>query len=226
MTYRLDSDIPLLYGRITPLTFNFTKAAPIRTKNYALNKTRAVVWMASHCNTSGKRETYVEQLKKYIAVDVYGRCGNLTCPRNETHWISEPHCYKLLSSTYKFYLSFENSVCQDYVTEKFFNLMQHDIVPVVYGGADYERIAPPHSYIDARKFTPQELAEYLKMIDADDSLYNGYFHWKGHYRVEAGVEQMARRAFCDLCRKLHDVESSVKFYRELDQWHINTQCKI
>ena len=30
----------------------------------------------------------------------------------------------------RFYLSFENSICEDYATEKFFNALKSDIVPV------------------------------------------------------------------------------------------------
>jgi hypothetical protein len=31
--------------------------------------------------------------------------------------------------------SFENSVCDDYVTEKLFKILPFDVVPIVYGGA-------------------------------------------------------------------------------------------
>ena len=55
---------------------------------------------------------------------------------------------------YKFYLAFENSICRDYATEKFYILLLFSTVPIVYGGADYEVIgAPLHSYIDVRNFT-------------------------------------------------------------------------
>ena len=80
--------------------------------------------------------------------------------------------------------------------------MTRKMIPVVYGGADYSSIAPPHSYIDARLFEPQELANYLSMLDANETLYNEYFWWKDNY-VEAGPEQMVKRGFCELCKKLH-----------------------
>lgn len=236
MSFRLNSDIQFLYGRIQPLpsapktipeAVQLIKAmqhAPI--KNYAANKTQLVAWMASHCETPSLRETYVNQLMKFISVDVYGGCGKLSCNRNESHWLSDVDCYTMIEANYKFYLSFENSICQDYVTEKFFEIMNRNIVPIVYGGANYTHIAPPHSYIDALQFTPETLAKYLKMLDANDTLYNEYFWWKEHYTVEAGVEQMARHGFCDLCKKLHRDHGISKYYSDLtSEWHPRKRCK-
>ena len=58
----------------------------------------------------------------------------------------------MLEQDYKFYLSFENAVCVDYVTEKFYNAFLFNMVPIVYGGADYTKLAPNMSYIDVRDF--------------------------------------------------------------------------
>ncbi|KZS14698.1 putative Alpha--fucosyltransferase C [Daphnia magna] len=227
MTYMKNSDIPLLYGRIVP------KASAPRTPgevaqlrhearrlfrnrpNSLIRRKRKkkVAWMVSHCLTYSMRELYVMELKKYINVDVYGRCGNLTCAVHDLH-SSDPQCYDMLQSNYKFYLAFENSLCEDYVTEKFFKIMAHDIIPVVYGGADYTKYAPPHSYINAGKFKPKELAAYLNLLDANDTLYNEYFWWKDHYRVESSIEDMSRHGFCGLCQKLHE-DSSYKSYPEM-----------
>lgn len=74
--------------------------------------------MASHCKTPGRREAYVHELNRFIPVDIWGACGpggpDLSCPRNEQQWLSEEYCYDWLSAKYKFYLSFENTICNDY----------------------------------------------------------------------------------------------------------------
>lgn len=222
MSYKLDSDVQLLYGRVHPKDPNQTEQVVQRN----LNKTKKIAWMVSHCQTHSKREEYVKELKKYIQVDIYGACGDLKCTRNDSHWLSDPNCYVSLSNEYKFYLSFENSICKDYVTEKFFSILQHDLVPIVLGGADYKSIAPPHSYIDSAHFkTPAELAAYLLYLDGNDDLYQSYFDWKKQFSVEAGVEQMARHAFCDLCAKLNRPEEPSKVYTTLmPQWSAKTQC--
>ncbi|EFX82107.1 hypothetical protein DAPPUDRAFT_241186 [Daphnia pulex] len=233
MTYRMDADIRFLYGRIIPKEHAPEEISNLREKaraslppNSKRNKTKTVAWMVSHCNTHGQRETYVKELSKDIDVDIYGGCGNLSCALDALHH-SDPQCYNMIESTYKFYLSFENAICPDYVTEKFFKIMGHHIVPIVYGGADYTQHAPPHSYIDARKFKPKELATYLKLLDANDTLYNEYFWWKDYYRVEYSVEDMTRHGFCDLCQKLHQQQDGdFRTYKELEsEWGDGNKCQ-
>lgn len=73
-----------------------------------------------------------------------------------------------MEKDYKFYLAFENSVCRDYATEKFYNALLYNTVPIVYGGADYAKLAPRQSYIDVRNFTSGtldfKLIFYLRYI--------------------------------------------------------------
>lgn len=185
------------------------------------NKTKLVAGLISHCPTHGRREDYIVSLRRTIKVDLYGDCGQLSCPVSN----SSLGCHDFIESNYKFFLSFENALCVDYVTEKFFEALRRSIVPIVYGAVDYASIAPPHSYIDAGQYTPKELANLLLKLDKDDRLYNEYFWWKSHYRVESGLNQMSRHGFCDLCKKLH-VDREVKSYDNLvSQWNVQAQCK-
>ena len=75
-----------------------------------------------------------------------------------------------------FRMSFENSFCPDYVTEKLFRAFETGTVPVVFGGANYSNFAPSHSYINARNFeTPQLLADYLLKLSQNRDLYARFF---------------------------------------------------
>jgi hypothetical protein len=65
---------------------------------------------------------------------------------------------KMIAEKYLFYLSFENAVCDDYVTEKLFKVFDFNLIPIVMGGADYKTFAPKKSYIDIRnQFVPGRL---------------------------------------------------------------------
>ncbi len=109
-----------------------------------------------------KREEYVKELQKYIQVDIYGQCGDLSgCPKSEGD-----DCPKRLATKYKFYLAFENAICKEYVTEKFTRTLNYPTIPIVMGGANYSSFAPKHSYIDVFDFqSAKHLAKYLLYLD-------------------------------------------------------------
>ena len=44
-------------------------------------------------------------------------------------------------------VSIKKSFLQDYITEKFYNILPLRVIPVVLTGADMSQLAPPHSYI-------------------------------------------------------------------------------
>ena len=142
-----------------------------------------IVWPVSHCHTDSLREDYVKELSKYIDVDIYGACGKYNCSRNDQSW-----CMKEWESKYLFYLSFENSICEDYITEKTFQPLRYELIPVVLGGGNYSRDTPPHSVVNARDFeSPKDLANFLIHLAADEQRYRSYFKWKTHYKIVGGV---------------------------------------
>ena len=106
--------------------------------------------MTSHCVTYSDREGVVMYLNKTIQIDFKGACAGLWDPRLINVTLENNlHGTELGSEDYYFYLSFENAVCKDYVTEKFYDALTQDIVPVVFGRADYQHFAPPQSYMDS-----------------------------------------------------------------------------
>ncbi len=157
----------------------------------------------------------VEQLKEYIPVDIYGACARLKCPR------SNKACDKLIEN-YKFYLSFENSLCDDYISEKSVKALNMLSVPIVYGAGNYSAYLPKHSFIDIRDFSsPKNLASYLLKLSADDKLYSEYFNWRKVY--DCGFY---RQNFdCDLCKYLWTHEGEQHILKRPDTfWGINENC--
>ncbi|KAL1444032.1 hypothetical protein MTO96_030077, partial [Rhipicephalus appendiculatus] len=172
-----------------------------------------------NCYTDGAREDFVAELRKYADVDVYGRCGDYDCPRSRGD-----ACYVDFERTYFYALAFENSICVDYVTEKFFGPLDHYVVPVVFGGAKYSDIAPPHSYIDALSFdSPKSLAEYLRKLSENYTEYAAYFKWKESHEI-AWEDK-----FCKLCTKLHNRAEvqRASSYSDIGSWWFGKggQCR-
>ncbi|RUS90664.1 hypothetical protein EGW08_001564, partial [Elysia chlorotica] len=117
---------------------------------------------------------YVRRMMRHVDVHVYGRCGNYACGRKGyTMGDQKAECLNLLTKNYKFYLSFENTFCRDYVSEKFFNIFEDvDTIPVVRGGADYKRLFPPEAFIDASDFrSPERLGKFLYAFARDEKAY-------------------------------------------------------
>ncbi|XP_067681605.1 alpha-(1,3)-fucosyltransferase C-like [Haliotis asinina] len=164
MTYRLDSDVPSPYGR---LVYRDVPEDNGHYRKIVEQKSRPVAWFVSSCLTQSRREEYVSQLQTYISVDVYGKCGTMNCSSE-----GEGSCLRLLNTTYKFYLAFENSLCVDYVTEKFFKTFDTTTVPVVRGGADYAKLFPEGTFINADDFSgPRHLGQYLDDLDKNETAY-------------------------------------------------------
>ena len=112
----------------------------------------------SNCETAVGRENLVDMIDYLTPVDIYGNCGDFYCSQLE-----EVNCLNLLGDKYKFYLSFENAMCKDYITEKFFMVLNQNVIPVVFTGANMSAVAPPHSYINVADFpTIQDLVDHLK----------------------------------------------------------------
>jgi alpha-1,3-fucosyltransferase len=103
------------------------------------NKTKAAAWFVSNCKSQSGRERYVRELQKALEpydlkVDIYGTCGPHKCDRS-----NEEQCFQIIKTDYYFYLSFENSFSEDYVTEKLLHGLKYSAIPIVYGGANYTR---------------------------------------------------------------------------------------
>ncbi|XP_064488960.1 3-galactosyl-N-acetylglucosaminide 4-alpha-L-fucosyltransferase FUT3-like [Ornithodoros turicata] len=225
MTYRSDSDIPVPYGRTVRLSPE-EKGAVGQLRNFAAQKARLVAILGSNCGGTNRRWDYVHELEKYIQVDIYGGCGNkAVCPGHFTRDCD-------VMKEYKFYLSFENSNCREYITEKlWWNAYEKEVVPVVMGGSksDYEKLCPPKSFIHVEDFeSPRDLAAYLKALDADDVAYNAFFQWKKEYRVlnEHGYFGSPSLHLCRICEKLNAPNRLPKVYSELDSfWNAKEDCR-
>lgn len=142
-----------------------------------------VMYIQSDCNPPSDRDSYVEELMKYVKVDSYGKClHNRDLPDNLTDTLTfdSADLYSI-QARYKFTIAFENALCHDYITEKFWRPLYVGSVPVVLGSPTIKDWAPDrdHSIIVAEDFPgPRELAEYLKYLDENDEEYEKFLEFK------------------------------------------------
>lgn len=135
-TYKLDSDFPHFYeeGLRWNRNPNFNKHFDFHGQKKEFDAA-----LIGNCNDKSSRLEYIGMLGKYVRVDVYGGCGDKKCPETFPNG-TKGDCRAILAEKYKFYLAFENSICDGYITEKFFNTIKYNTIPVVHGGGHYEQI--------------------------------------------------------------------------------------
>ncbi|KAK0057503.1 alpha-(1 3)-fucosyltransferase C [Biomphalaria pfeifferi] len=213
-TYRTDADIFVPYGLIR------FKPIPVEKRpNYyriALQKTKWVAWIVSNCDTPSKRDIYIQQMQEIIDVDISGRCGE-PCTDKST-------CVENNLEKYRFYLSFENDFCQDYVTEKFFKMMYPTlhVIPVVRGDFDYKKYMPEMTYINTADFqNATELAMFLRSLSVDPLMYARYLERKSMYEYIDGsrLESLG----CQVCKFLHTKKLEGRI-DDMKKWIVDDKC--
>ncbi|XP_051526639.1 4-galactosyl-N-acetylglucosaminide 3-alpha-L-fucosyltransferase 9-like [Myxocyprinus asiaticus] len=202
-SYRRDSDIPVPYGWLSEAT--------VEEKKYTIpKKEKLVCWIVSNYNPSFKRSQYYTELSQYIHVEAYGGHFNRRISGNE---------YSNVVSSCKFYLSFENSIHRDYITEKLFNPLALGTVPVVLGPPreNYEQFIPSEAFIHVDDFpSPKELADHLKFLDQNEDIYRQYFTWREHFvskRSAFGLEHACRA--CEHIRR----NKNYRVVKDLNSWY-------
>ena len=222
--HRSDADIQTYYAllrkRPTPPVRNYTEIIKTKTKTAA--------WIVSHYQTQSERGRYVKELQKYIDVDVYGTGAPHNCPRS-----FDEMCSKMISTKYKFYLGFENSLCDDYVTEKFYKYFSLDVV-LVARAADLVNIAPPETFVNTAHFrSPKQLAERLVYLSEHEEEYveilrekDRYFTMFEEYVLKNEYRENRYEAipFCQLCQRLWNVDKYSKIVKDINIWFNSTKC--
>lgn len=135
-TYRIDSDFSGYYEYQSGMEWKENKSIDLNF-DYHKDKDSFAVALITNCGAPSRRLEYINEMQKYIQVNIFGACGHQKCP---THFKNGKmgDCKEILSAEYKFYLAYENSVCKEYITEKFFHILRYNIIPVVLGLGPYD----------------------------------------------------------------------------------------
>ena len=114
-TYRSDSDFHISY-----LYFkNVSEREIADTSKVMTKKKKLMVWFVSNCKTASKREFFLDELKKYIPVDIFGKCGKQKACEHQHH----KNCVNVSVEEYKFYFAAENTICKEYFTGKYISTL-------------------------------------------------------------------------------------------------------
>ncbi|XP_060588494.1 alpha-(1,3)-fucosyltransferase fut-6-like isoform X2 [Ruditapes philippinarum] len=218
--YRTDSDVWLPYGVVHP--YNETEQAEVayklKNRNFYKEKTKGIALTISNCFDAGRRYQIIKELNKFIDIDKYGKCYNRVC--GDTAHQDDQSCGRLLRN-YKFYIAFENNFCKDYITEKYWMALEREQIPIVNWKYFSPSVVVPNSYINIFDFdTIQQLAQYLKLVSSNETLYNSYLEHKQFYTD--------RRDMCDacsVCHALHDKDRPAQVYTDIEGWVREDSCE-
>ncbi len=139
-TYRSTSDFYSPHAFESHLLWQNNPNFDPNFDNYDTKTDFAAIIVSNCYQSSSGRLEYVFEMRKYVAVKIYGKCGEEypSSFKNGT-----PGDFKtIIGNEFKFYLSFENAFCKDYITEKFFIILRYNIIPIVMGSGIHEDYIP------------------------------------------------------------------------------------
>ncbi|XP_063065016.1 alpha-(1,3)-fucosyltransferase 7-like [Engraulis encrasicolus] len=208
MSYRRDADFFTPYGWLAP----HSVGPGMSVEDFIpKDKSHLACWIVSNYAAHHRRTRVYNRLKQVIQVEVYG--GAVNRRLDSEHLLpTVSHCY--------FYLAFENSEFQDYITEKLWkNALEGGAVPVVLGPSrrNYEAMIPKDSFIHVDDFSSvEELGQFLKQVAEDRERYASYFKWKLNYTV-AHTSNWLVEPQCRICTTLTTLQKP-KVYTDLQSW--------
>uniref|UniRef100_A0A0N4ZI44 Fucosyltransferase n=1 Tax=Parastrongyloides trichosuri TaxID=131310 RepID=A0A0N4ZI44_PARTI len=207
MSYHNKSDVVCTYGSkwrkcnatCNHLSFNSSKILSKKIK-------KGVIGYISNCYSNSARGKLIKKLRKYIPITMYGRCSlyqeiDGSCNK------SDYKCEEEVIGNYYFYIAFENSICNNYVTEKYWRRYTFDSVPLVIKRYIYEDVGiPGNSFIAVDDFkSAEEMGKYLNFLMDNPNEYLKYFEYRKQ-NIEVIDIDIYRQSngFCNLCQKLRN----------------------
>uniref|UniRef100_A0A1I7XPZ8 Fucosyltransferase n=1 Tax=Heterorhabditis bacteriophora TaxID=37862 RepID=A0A1I7XPZ8_HETBA len=197
------------------------------TEDYHIDQARlikrksGIFGLISNCETISKREVALQELGKYINITIAGKCATIPENINLCPWGKS--CDDIISE-YPFYIAIENTVCRDYITEKYWARIHIPSIPIVMKREIYKASnVPPNSFIAMDDFkNPKEMANYLNSLESDSkryyyvyvvdsnslsAKYASYFTWRnGLWTAAPWNAPGYRNKYCRLCERLWEEE--------------------
>ena len=218
-SYERGAQLPLFYGPVPTEVPAFPFNAPYLpphtwssvdtfSEESVTKRQKAIAVFMTHCVPWRMR--LIDDLQQHVEIDTFGRCFP---GRPQTDPLKQGENMKLRSMLeYKMVLALENSICDDYATEKLYGPLLHGAIPVYLGAPNVEDLVPDKAAIinlldfaDARA-----AAAYLRaMLDDPTAMYQKHHAWRHRPYTGAFADRLThsykhKNFYCNLC----------SFYRE------------
>mmetsp|Transcript_26613 Transcript_26613/g.30725 ORF Transcript_26613/g.30725 Transcript_26613/m.30725 type:complete len:492 (+) Transcript_26613:388-1863(+) len=202
-TTSFQSDVPFTYFQLNINRLGPGKGLQIPAMPYS-DVIKGAVFMARNCASRNNREELVKELQSTaLRVDSLSSCLKKGTPPPGVDVKNK----SAVLEKYMFYLAFENSRSDDYITEKFGEALASRVIPVYYGAPNIKTRFPVKGYISVDDFdNVTQLSEYLIKVSNDEELYNSFHEWRKQPLPTAFFEQHNRtrmNSHCRMCRWGH-----------------------
>ena len=156
------------------------------------------------------RDDYLKELMDYVHIDHWGKCLKNTPGE---FWKTRYKSFEkskldfLEKHPYKFLITFENTVDEDYITEKIYHAYLSRTIPIFHGDkAVFDLVPSNSSFIYANDYTPKQLADLIQRIASDDTLYSQYFtNWDLSKMRKLHKRYCSEHFICVTCRKVWEI---------------------
>ena len=193
---------------LTRMVFKYKHFTAPALVPYKKKASVPLITIFSNCDDAFGRFTLIKRLMRHLSIHNYGTCLNNKAfpPKVDSDE---------LVSRYKFVFAMENSICTDYVSEKWIRALRVGTIPLVvsYNNTpNYDKYSPSLEkpmYINVGDFkTTKDLARRINEIALTEELYSEFLSYRQlqkeklnpHFRQLINELETKNRGFCRFAR--------------------------